>query len=301
MPLSKLILRNFQAHKKLDIPLDPHVTTIVGPSDVGKSSIIRALRWVTSNRPNGSSFIRTGSEKASVALFLGKSKAVVRQRGSSRGNVYRMLLNGKEQAYKAFGSAVPTAISDLLKISDINFQEQHDAPFWFSLSDGEVSKRLNEVVNLALIDSVMASIAKKVRTAKERVEVHKELLRDAKRKKQELADAPEFCRELEVVKSAFEEWQRLYQELGQLRTSVQELEKAKKVAAEPAPDMSAVDHARETYLAANNEAEVLYALIDLIEKSKKDSERAYTELKQSEREFHKHVKGKPCPLCQNLM
>jgi len=68
MPLKKLVLENFQVHPKLSLDLDPHITCIIGPSDVGKSAVIRALRWLCQNVPDGAEFIRDGTKQAIVTL-----------------------------------------------------------------------------------------------------------------------------------------------------------------------------------------------------------------------------------------
>ena len=47
--LKRLRIKNFQKHGKVDISFDPHVTCIVGDSDAGKSSLLRALHWFLTN------------------------------------------------------------------------------------------------------------------------------------------------------------------------------------------------------------------------------------------------------------
>ena len=66
--LEKLRIINFQKHEDLTVSFDDRITTIVGPSDVGKSAVLRALRWVLTNQPDGSGFIREGEKNASVVL-----------------------------------------------------------------------------------------------------------------------------------------------------------------------------------------------------------------------------------------
>lgn len=39
----KLVLRDFQRHRKLVVVLDPRVTTLVGPSDVGFTFILKRI------------------------------------------------------------------------------------------------------------------------------------------------------------------------------------------------------------------------------------------------------------------
>ncbi len=152
-------IRGFQAHEDLKIKLDPHVTTIVGPSDVGKSAVLRAIKWVCLNEPRGVSFLREGSSKVSVTLRVDEHK-ITRSKGIE--NTYH--LDGNK--YAAFGSDVPKEVSDVLKLTDLNFQDQHDTPFWFGESSAEVSRQLNEIVDLGIIDSTLSNISSEIRTAR---------------------------------------------------------------------------------------------------------------------------------------
>jgi exonuclease SbcC len=61
--IKKLSLRNFQSHRETDLEFSPGLNIIVGPSDQGKSAIIRALRWLFYNEPRGTGFIRVGETR----------------------------------------------------------------------------------------------------------------------------------------------------------------------------------------------------------------------------------------------
>ena len=165
--IESLLLKNFQAHEKFRIDFD-RITTIVGPSDVGKSSLIRALVWCLSNSPSGDAFVKTGESSCSVKVLV-DGHAVVRSRSKSN-NVYKL----DDEEFKAFGSNVPDTISDLLNIIDVNMQGQFDAPFWVTLSAGEVSRRLNEVVDLSLIDSCLSLSKSRVSDQKKRRDIYQE-------------------------------------------------------------------------------------------------------------------------------
>lgn len=84
--LHKLVIQNFQTHKDLGVTLGPHVTTIVGTTDAGKSSVLRALGWVALNRPTGDAFIRDGARAVSVELGTEKHD-IIRERGPGK-NTY---------------------------------------------------------------------------------------------------------------------------------------------------------------------------------------------------------------------
>jgi ABC-type transporter Mla maintaining outer membrane lipid asymmetry ATPase subunit MlaF len=58
--IKKLIIENFQSHKYTEVDFSEGFNIIFGPSDYGKSAIIRALRWVLYNEPGGLNLYGTG-------------------------------------------------------------------------------------------------------------------------------------------------------------------------------------------------------------------------------------------------
>ena len=68
--IDRVQILNFQRHGELKIVFDEQITTIVGPSDTGKSSVLRAIRWVAFNRPLGDGFIRFGENECVVRLWV---------------------------------------------------------------------------------------------------------------------------------------------------------------------------------------------------------------------------------------
>lgn len=188
----KLTLKNFQCHKRLNITFGKHVTTIVGPSDVGKSAVIRALKWLVANKPSGDAFRKEGTKQTFVGLKFDGGRKLVRRKGNSTNE---MILDDKE--YKAFGTDVPETISDAINISELNFQGQHDSPFWFSETAGQVSRELNAIVNLDVIDSTLKNIASELRKAKSAKEVGEERLREAKEERDNLSYVDDLSEDFE--------------------------------------------------------------------------------------------------------
>ena len=138
----KLIeLQNFQSHAKTIIePAGPGFLTVVtGPSDSGKTAIIRALKWLLYNQPQGAEFTRTGASMVRVAVAYAGGVTVVRERTAST-NRYKILQPGTEkpQVFEGFGSSVPLEVQEVtgirpIKIADqellLNLSEQLDPPF----------------------------------------------------------------------------------------------------------------------------------------------------------------------------
>lgn len=167
--IEKLRIKNFQRHERLDISFDSPVLAITGPTDTGKSSIIRALKWVVMNRPLGMGYIRNGSDRTDVSI---KVDGVAIRRSRSQGqNSYQIKSNGKKRHFDAIGTDVPDAVQKVLNLGPENFQGQHDPSFWFSLSGSEVAKALNKIVDLSVIDEVASRFANAIRTKKVGVDI----------------------------------------------------------------------------------------------------------------------------------
>ena len=92
MRLISLTLENFQAHEKLELDFGSSITVLRGASDVGKSAVLRALRWICQNDIAGDEFIRYGTKQAVVTLTIKTGKEtheIVRVRGKGE-NSYKL-------------------------------------------------------------------------------------------------------------------------------------------------------------------------------------------------------------------
>ncbi len=134
--INSVKISNFQSHKNtfIDFAGSGCLTVITGPSDSGKSAVIRAIRWLCYNTPQGSDFITVGEDKCSVAITFEDGTTVERIR--TRGGVNRYTVNG--EVFEGFGTSVPLEVQQAtgikkLQIGDMNFllnlSEQLDGPF----------------------------------------------------------------------------------------------------------------------------------------------------------------------------
>jgi DNA repair exonuclease SbcCD ATPase subunit len=166
--LKSLTLENFQAHKSTSLEFDPHITAIVGTTDSGKTSILRALYWVLQNKPSGIQMVsfwnrkKDGSPKGTTsASLLVDDHTITRVRSNER-NGY----DWDTKELSAIGREVPEEITKYLNLSDINIARQFDQHFLLSESAGEVARRLNELVRLDIIDETLSKAEKAKREAK---------------------------------------------------------------------------------------------------------------------------------------
>ena len=211
--LKSLKIRNFQSHKKLDLYFGK-VTSIIGPSDIGKSAVLRALLWIMENHPTGDAFIKDGTEKASVQLIADDS-TIKRKRSKSQ-NLYTL---NKEEFY-AFGNKVPDPISNLFNIGDINVQRQHDSPFWFSISAGEVSRQLNSIVDLGIIDKTLATIASELRKDTWKITLQEEKIDKLQKRNKELLFVKDIKSEFDELKKTDDKAKKLNKNYDDLRSKI---------------------------------------------------------------------------------
>ena len=132
------------------------VTIITGPNHVGKSALVRALKWGLLNKGNPNKLIRRESKSCSVSMLTSIGK--IERRRDGKENTYHF--NGYR--YAAIRKDIPKEMLNQTPITDTNFQEQHDSLYWMNLSGSQVSSNLNELVNLASMDIAMNYCKKKL-------------------------------------------------------------------------------------------------------------------------------------------
>lgn len=205
---------NFQRHKFLEVEFDRRCTMFVGRNSAGKSAIVRALQWVLLNR-SVRNMARKGASLVQVEVILDGRSIIRKKKG--RHNLY--FLDGKR--LRAVGTKVPKPVADLVRMADLNIQEQHEPTFWLSLSPGQVSKELNKVVSLDVIDETLKNIGQDVRKCKTRVEVSEERLEEAERESAALAWVPGMAAKLDDLEHRWVKISELKSEILELETKAE--------------------------------------------------------------------------------
>ncbi len=153
--IKSITLQNFQSHKNTTVLFCDGINAIVGLSDSGKTSILRAIDWVVNNKPSGEEFISSWSKETSVTITL--DNGVIVKRGRSPSDNYYMI---DDEEFRAFGVHVPIEIKNVMNIEQINIEKQLDPPFLLGSSPGEVAQILNQIVDLGGIDCAISNIRK---------------------------------------------------------------------------------------------------------------------------------------------
>ena len=168
MSLKRVKIQNFQSHKETELKLSPGVNVFVGKSDSGKTAIIRALRWLFTNRPSGTAF-RSYWDGDTKVLVEVDDYQIVRSIGKGGGKYALIDMEGTVVDFKAFGTGVPEEILKVLNFDEVNLQGQLDAPFLLSDSAGGVAQHFNKIANLEQIDVGLKNVQSKIRILTEGV------------------------------------------------------------------------------------------------------------------------------------
>lgn len=138
----KISVQNYQIIRNAVLEFKPGFTTIIGPSNNGKSSIIKALKAAIYTE-SGTTPIRYG-ESSYIVGIQNNNHVVIFQK---KENSSKYIVDG--QTYSRFGINTPEEVSNALNIRELilngnkvqlNFWNQMDKPFLLDKSAGELFK-----------------------------------------------------------------------------------------------------------------------------------------------------------------
>lgn len=187
--VAKVTIRGFQSHVDSNFQLAPGLTVITGPSDAGKTAVIRALRWLAFNEPTGDAFLHTlrnadGSvasqaDQAEVLVEFDDGTVIAKTRRKGKTTYTHSLY--PEPWEKA---EVPQEIKDTLGLlkqtygdnyeTCLNFAFQLDAPFLLSEAGSVGAKVLGKLAGTEVVDKAIGAVTKSThRTREDRARAEK--------------------------------------------------------------------------------------------------------------------------------
>lgn len=168
--LTALTLTNFQSHAFTHLVFGPGLNVMVGPSDSGKTAILRALRWVLYNEPRGSDFVRQGEKECRVTARFSDGTLITRERSGSRnryvlGQVDPATGEIVEQVFEGFGYDVPPQVLDAHGMPPVyldegrsvalNVASQLEGPFLLAESGGLRAKAIGRLYGVHVVDAAV--------------------------------------------------------------------------------------------------------------------------------------------------
>lgn len=137
MHLRRIAIRNYRSIVKADLVFG-HITVLIGPSDVGKSNLVRALRdWA--NYTSATDIVTHGQEVVRVAVAVGEQHKVVFEKVVKRTKagdrppkvkaryVVKDGETGKVLSYEKIGRQVPNEIIEITGIRPVQVGEKGDS------------------------------------------------------------------------------------------------------------------------------------------------------------------------------
>ena len=213
-------LTNFQSHKNSHLDFTPGLNVIVGGSDNGKSSIIRAIKWIVFNRPFGDSFRSDWGGNTRIKINTDEGRQVKRIKTDSR-NEYSL-----DGTRLSAGTSVPDDVSKVLNINEINIGPQFDRNFLIMDSPGEVARHFNRVAHLDQIDKGTKNISRWTTDIKKRISYEQE-------KKESILTSLEEYADLDQIEYKVEEAEeienKLYIEENKIDDLIEIIEKSKEL------------------------------------------------------------------------
>jgi len=168
-----LKISNFQSHSETFLQFGKGVNVIQGLSSTGKTAILRALRLLLENRPQGARYFSDfagdrGKTEVELKLFDGQSillqkKIHVNKKGEKSLDESIYSLKGKiDFESSAPSSGIPDQIDQVLNMSELNMQRQFDEPFLVMSSPGEVARTVNQITKLEQVDAWVSNITSQI-------------------------------------------------------------------------------------------------------------------------------------------
>ena len=304
-----LQLNNFQSHKKTVLELHPNVNVIVGSSDGGKTAIIRALRWLAKNRPVGDAFRSHWGGDTIVSAEI--ENQLVQRKKTKSDNQYILVSDVEEamagnkeveEIYEGFGQDVPDDIFRVLGFDELNMQFQMDSPFLLSKTSGEVSRYLNSVMSLDIIDICNKNLISMQRKSNQKIQIIKKQRQELNDQLQEfdnLDKIEELVSRAEEIQENINAYKKEREELSLLLESIEKYSKSLAELGDVKKDEALVNKAIEVieeYNESYDNREALSKLITNIDNQSQKLLKLKNKLKALKQELHEKMPDQ-CPLC----
>ncbi|WP_332648806.1 AAA family ATPase [Lysinibacillus sp. 54212] len=161
-------IEGFQSHVESTFNLGNGLNVITGPSDAGKTAIIRAIRWIAFNEPTGEAYVNQKVGEAIVTVLLASGHIITKRRRKGKTS-YLLQQNADDEGSLFEKSEVPDEVKVLLGIEKqsfgdfetaLNFSFQLDAPFLISETASAGAKVLGKLAGTESVDLAIKGISK---------------------------------------------------------------------------------------------------------------------------------------------
>ncbi|MGE5473188.1 MAG: AAA family ATPase [Ignavibacteriales bacterium] len=228
--ITKVKIENFQSHEISELEFVNGLNVIVGPSDQGKSAVIRAIKWVLFNEPRGSEFIRNGTNMARVELGFNNGYSIIRERSSSKNRYSIINPDGEVKVYEGFGNDIPDevkAVHGITKVlidSDssvcLNIGEQLESAFLISETGSTKAKAIGRLTGVHVLDNA-------IRECINDIKKESQLVSKYKSETNELVEKLDSYKDLENLEKKINKCEAMLEKIKKLNDRHSKLDKYK--------------------------------------------------------------------------
>ena len=197
--LKQLELKNVQKHSHLIINFDKGINIIHGGSDVGKSCVIRAIRFLYYNEQPRKEAIRKEDTKKTSVLAVFDNGIEIERIKSNTVNAYILTIPEKvPERFDAIGKNVPERIKEILQTQTIVIEKEElilniakqgsSINFLMNKSGTFRMKLFNMLTGNDIIDKVMVSLNKDILHIGREEKLEKEHLEEQEKTLKELTE-----------------------------------------------------------------------------------------------------------------
>lgn len=233
--IKSIRIKNYQSHRDTTIVLSRGITGIIGKSNTGKTVIIRALKWLLTNRPAGFRFHSnfTKNKKTEVQALLGNN-SIIRLSKQKGGSKYEVLLadGGEPIVFKKFGGKVPDQVVERFNIGEVNIQSQMDGPFLITSPPGKIAETINRATKIEQVSGWIKEVNRKITKRKNKLELVEETLEDLEEQLDVLDEIEEIGEDIRRLKKVDRKINRLNSELAEITGLIAGIEATEQAIAE---------------------------------------------------------------------
>lgn len=225
--LKAIKIKNFQSHRNTELKFSKGITGIIGDSLSGKTAILRAIRWVTKNRPGGFHFHSDFAEEDSTSTQLIFDDCKIKLSKAKGNSVYTIEEENKIESFSKFKTAVPDIIENKTNLKSINFQNQLDAHFLITSSGGKIAKAISHITQADKIIVWIQKITKELSTLKIKKKMVKKDIEEIDRKLadfEELQELDKIISKIEKLQAKKEKIENEYYRIEDLSLQIEEVQ-----------------------------------------------------------------------------
>lgn len=224
--ITEVELFNFQSHEHTLVKFKSGLNTIVGESNSGKTSILRAIRWCLENQPKGNSMIRAGTKNTKVIVRFSDGTAIIRERTIAKAGTWTVQNpDGTEIPFKGWkttpieiinGHQMPEVALSKGNKANLNIQRQLDPAFLIGASPADRAAVIGRLTGLHIVDAAIKEKSRQIVVTQRDNKATERQLADKNLQLKDFADLSDLEKQIDMARISINLYDKLKLELDDL-------------------------------------------------------------------------------------